>query len=59
MFTSKDYTPSKRAVVPFICINGRMVRSTKGKEVAVRSATKGNSLAKFATSFPIGFHKWS
>ena len=58
MFTSKDYTPKKRTV-PFIRINGRLVRDTRGREVEVRSNVKGDSLVKFNNSYPIGFHKWS
>lgn len=58
MFTSKDYTPPLRKV-KFIRINGRLVRDTRGREVTVNSATKGNSLLKFNNASPIGFHKWS
>lgn len=44
----------------FIRIKGRMVRDTRGKEVNIRSNTKGNSLSKFPRTLGmIGYHKWS
>lgn len=59
MFTSKDYIPPARKV-PFIRINGRLVRDTRGREVSINAGAKGNSLSKFPRSLgSIGYHKWS
>ena len=57
MFTSKDYSPKKRAV-PFIRVAGRLVRDTRGREVTLSSATRSSSMERFKTGYPIGFHKW-
>lgn len=47
-------------VVPFVRINGRMVRDTSGKEVNIRSNAKGNSLAKFPRRIGrISHHKFA
>lgn len=46
--------------VPFIVVNGRYVRDTRGKEVVINSQAKGNSLAKFPARIGrIGFHKFA
>jgi len=57
MFTSKDYTPKRRAV-PFIRVAGRLVRDTRGKEIELSCAKLGSSMERFNTGYPIGFHKW-
>lgn len=44
----------------FIRVKGRLVRDTSGREVTLRSHTKGDSLAKFPRTLgQIGYHKWS
>ena len=46
--------------VPFIFKNGRYVRDTRGKPVAIRSQVKGDSLSKFPRLVGrIGWHKWN
>ena len=57
MFTSKDYEP-KRRKVPFIRVNGHLVRDVRGKEVNLSCAKLGSSMERFKTGYPIGFHKW-
>ena len=60
MFTSKDFIPGRptHKRVPFVRINGRMVRDTRGKAVNVSCAKLGSSMERFKTGYPIGFHKW-
>lgn len=59
MLSSPEHVPTpNRNRPPFIRVNGRMVRSTKGKEVVISCAKLGSSMERFATSYPIGFHKW-
>jgi hypothetical protein len=44
----------------FVLINGRYVRDTRGKEIVIHPAAKGNSLSKFPRVVGrISHHRWA